>query len=381
MVHRLRVGVDATLLRARGKGVSRFLFQFLAAAAATPGLPIDFVVFVDAAADLPSLPQHDRITYMPVHITKGLAWDLWGFRRALRRTRADMAFTLADRVCVDVPYVLYVFEVPDYRAAVSDKNARIYQRLADLATRWMFPRSARRAAQIAVSSAFTGEDLRCRYHVRPEKITLIYPAPAPEFQPARNQCARERVRAKYEAPDGYLLHFSSRNDPRDNTGRVLSAFAKTVQETGHRKRLVIAGVDRLTAFGWNALQCQPGLEGRITFAGFQIGEELVELYQAADAYVDPSLYEGFGFQVAEAMACGIPVICSNTTSLPELVGDAALLVDPLDVAQLADAIRTVVSDPDAAAVMKQRGQLRIERFTWRRTVEALLDLIVHSNVR
>jgi glycosyltransferase involved in cell wall biosynthesis len=136
--------------------------------------------------------------------------------------------------------------------------------------------------------------------------------------------------------------------------------------------LVVAGpVDRL----------RPGLQTRaerqrvdVEWRGFQTGGDLVGLYQGAIAYVDPSLYEGFGLQAAEALACATPVIASNRTSLPEVVGDAGILLDPTDVMGFARAMRRVVEEPAFAADLREKAVAQASRFTWPRTVEGVLDV-------
>ena len=116
-----------------------------------------------------------------------------------------------------------------------------------------------------------------------------------------------------------------------------------------------------------------GVADSIRWAGFQTSDGLVDLYRGAIAYVDPSLYEGFGLQAAEALACGTPVIASNTTSLPEVVGDAGILLDPHDVAGFAAAMRRVAEDEALAADLGAKALAQAERFDWEQTARALLE--------
>jgi glycosyltransferase involved in cell wall biosynthesis len=156
-----------------------------------------------------------------------------------------------------------------------------------------------------------------------------------------------------------VLHIGS-DDPRDNTDTALAAFARA---DAHPVRLLVAGGVQGGA--------QPGVE----FLGRVTDEELVLLYQGAAAYLDTSLYEGFGYQALEALALGAPYVGSNATSLPEVVGDAGLLVDPTDVDALAAALSRVLAEPGLADELRRRGFERARTFTWERTADALLALL------
>ena len=152
-----------------------------------------------------------------------------------------------------------------------------------------------------------------------------------------------------------MLHIGS-NDPRDDTPTALAA-ARAAGE-----RLVVVGGYAGPADGAEVV-------GRVT------DDELVARYRRADAFVDTSLYEGFGFQVLEAMACGTPVVASNTTSIPELVGDAALLCPPGDVDAFAAALRRLRTEEGLADDLRRRGLARAKEFTWERTAQQLSDVV------
>jgi glycosyltransferase involved in cell wall biosynthesis len=117
-----------------------------------------------------------------------------------------------------------------------------------------------------------------------------------------------------------------------------------------------------------------GLSERVLLTRYLPEKDLVELYQAASAYLDPSLYEGFGLQVLEAMACGVPVVCSNATSLPETVGDAAITCDPDDVAAFSAGLEAVLNNPERAAMMRAAGLRQAARFSWQRTTRELIRI-------
>ena len=186
------------------------------------------------------------------------------------------------------------------------------------------------------------------------------------------------ARARYGLPDRYLL-FVGTIEPRKNLGRILTAFER-LHATGLTDALVIVGKR-----GWLYDDFFARLEGSpakqaVIFPGFVPDADLPAVYAGAQALAFPSEFEGFGLPVLEAMACGTPVVCSNTSSLPEVAGDpsagsgqaAALLVDPLDVDALTDALRRVLSDPALATELRGRGLAQAARFSWARAAEETL---------
>lgn len=367
----MRIGFDAIHLSRSRKGAARFEHSIIQTLA-SHNSGHHFVIFLDCDRASLKLPICDTITYISGPAHNLLSWEQFHLPLLASRYQVHCLLTLADRLPLTYqgPIVTYLFEVPDYRQkmAIVTKN-RSYQRVSDILTRLMFPRSLRRAARIAAASHATGRDLQEMYGVSPAKIDVVYGAADDSFQTTQDQVLLTNVRASYGAPGGYVLHFST-GDPRDNTAVALAAFADA--RLPSCKKLILAGGADLENIGLASLITELGLSGRVITLGFQIGQALVELYQAADAYIDPSMYEGFGFQVLEAMACGVPVVCSSTTSLPEVVGDAAITCDPHDVESLAYGLEIVVNNREQSEVMLSSGIKQASKFSWQRTARELV---------
>ncbi len=239
-----------------------------------------------------------------------------------------------------------------------------------------------KAAQaiIAVSQQ-TRRDLTALYHVPEEKIHVVYEGVDARFAPGDPaQVARIRERFSPERP--YLLMVGTL-EPRKNHAAALRVLARLARE-GFPHRLLIAG-----GRGWlfrpiRKLVDELGLGDRVRFTGYVTDEELPALYTGADCLVMPSLYEGFGFPVLEAMACGTPVVCSNVSSLPEVAGSAALLVDPRDEEALLAGVRRVLTEPTLARELSQRGRRQAARFSWSRCAEetvAVYQAVVQEAAR
>ncbi|RLC69773.1 MAG: glycosyltransferase family 1 protein [Chloroflexi bacterium] len=241
------------------------------------------------------------------------------------------------------------------------------------------PRSVRRADHVIADSHSTKRDLVELLGTPAGKVTVIHSGVEPRFRPIVDRAALGPVRQRYDLPERFIISVGTLQ-PRKNFATLVEAFARLKSETGNWKpgarslKLVIAG-----GRGWlyeeifarvEAL----GLQGDVLFPGFVADEDLPALYNLAEAFVLPSLYEGFGLPPLEAMACGTPVVTSNVSSLPEVVGDAGLMVEPADVESLAAAIERVLEDGGLRREMVQRGLARAKEFTWERAARRLLGV-------
>jgi glycosyltransferase involved in cell wall biosynthesis len=226
--------------------------------------------------------------------------------------------------------------------------------------------SARRAARVIAVSAHTASDVVARLGVPPERVAVVPNAVGEEFRPEPDARVLAEFRAAKGLPERFVL-FVGTLEPRKNVAGLLRAFAR-VAAAEPEVPLVIAG-----GKGWLydeifALHKQLGLGDRVRFTGYAAAEELPRLYAAATVFVYPSFYEGFGLPPLEAMACGTPVVASNASSLPEVVGEAGLTVDPRDEGALAAALLLLLRDPDRRAALRAAGLARAAGFSWARTV-------------
>jgi glycosyltransferase involved in cell wall biosynthesis len=205
------------------------------------------------------------------------------------------------------------------------------------------------------------------------KVSVIYEAANPSAQQLDPAVAHRHVRERYGIADRFIL-FVSTIEPRKNLPTLLAAYSKLLDTYKTNARLVIAGHK-----GWLTEEVDAAIEkyklgDRVCFLGSVPNEELVYLYNAARVFALPSLYEGFGLPPLEAMASGTPVIVSNVSSLPEVVGDAGLLVDPNDVEGWAVALHRVLTDDALHAGMAEKGLVRAAHFSWERAARETLGV-------
>ncbi len=242
----------------------------------------------------------------------------------------------------------------------------------ELTTRW----HARVASQVLADSEATRRDLVRVYGADPARITVVYPGCDPAFRPASEEQVAV-VRRRYGLAGDYVLHVGTLQ-PRKNLGRLLAAFAALKPRSSDGVLLVLAGPPGTAARVLHEQAQTLGIAKRVRFLGYVPFENLPALMTGARVLAMPSLYEGFGLPVVEAMACGTPVVCANRSSLPEVAGDAALLVDPLDVHAWTDALEKALWDEALRAELRERGFRQAGKFTWeeaaRRTLEAFRKL-------
>ena len=238
--------------------------------------------------------------------------------------------------------------------------------------------SAHRATLILADSAATKADLIAAYQIAPDKIRVVYPGVDGLFRATEARVAA--VRTQYELPERYWL-FVGTLQPRKNIVRLIAAYQQWRQQASEADKaipLVLAG-----RRGWLADTLPLDSPG-VLLLGYVADADIAAVYSGALALVFPSLYEGFGFPVIEAMCCGTPVLCSNTSSLPELAADAALRVDPLDIDAISTGMAKLATDPALRADLVERGYKQAARFSWQtaalQTLNALSDAKILKNL-
>jgi glycosyltransferase involved in cell wall biosynthesis len=257
----------------------------------------------------------------------------------------------------DLAFLLY----PHF---LTRESARYYGHI-DQAVRW--------TDHIIAVSESTKQDTVRHLGVAEDKITVVYEAANPIFRPLDRAEAREKVRNRHGV-DGPFVLFVSTIEPRKNVPTLLRAMWQLGERYKEDVHLVLAG-----GKGWLyedafAVVDELGLDDRVHFVGRVSSEDLLYLYNAAEMLAHPAFYEGFGLPPLEAMACGLPVIVSAVASLPEVVGDAGLLVDPHDADELTVAIHRVLNEPDLAAEMRDKGIRQAARFSWERAARETLSI-------
>ena len=284
--------------------------------------------------------------------------------RILRKHKADL-FLSPDgflSLSTDVPQlsVMHDLNFEHYPEDLPAAYSRYY--------RSFFPRFAQKAARIVTVSEFSKQDIVKHYAVPDERIDVVHNGVSAVYAPLALDEQRG-VREKVTGGAPYLICVGSMH-ARKNVARLLLAFDRIAAEQP-ALRLVFVGEQMFHDPRMEEAWAQVKHKDRVVFTGRLGQKELRRTLGAAMALVYVSYFEGFGIPVAEAMKCGVPVVCANATSLPEVAGDAALYCDPFNVDDIAQAMRTITSDPSLRERLSAAGLQRAERYTWDRTAEGL----------
>jgi glycosyltransferase involved in cell wall biosynthesis len=246
-------------------------------------------------------------------------------------------------------------------------------RLAHAYARTMMRGSARRSRRVLTVSEASKQDILHYLRVPAEKVEVIYNGLDERLAtpPTADEMARVRARFQLESP---FILYTGNIKPHKNVDRLIEAYSILRRRGFHDTRLLIIGDDVSKYPNLRRLVHRFQLHQHVRFLGFVPDATLSALYRLASVFVFPSLYEGFGLPPLEAMAAGAPVITSNVSSLPEVVDDAALLVDPMDAGAIADAMARVLGDPQLAADLRARGFERVKAFSWQRSVARIREV-------
>ena len=366
----MRVGYITYGLDRAPTGIGRYAVDLVRALAALPAAP-EVVLLTTEQKDTHALwPmfEHHRLSgcrLLPLLITRGHI----EIARAAARYHLDL---------IHDPNGILPFLAPRRRtrrvATIHDAFAYVYpqthNRLDTWRYRWMLPHAVRRVDRVLTDSLCSQRDIQRFLHVPDAQIQTIPCAVDPYFVPIPDSPERRTLLQTYGIKPPYLFYVGGIT-ARKNISRLLEAFAQ-LAPTYPDLTLVIGGKRQWQTSEIDETFAHLNVGGRVHFTGYVADADLPALYSAARAFVFPSLYEGFGLPPLEAMACGTPVVCSNVSSLPEVVGDAALTVDPYDVSGLASAIERLLIDDGLHTMMAERGLARAAQFSWQQTAEQTL---------
>jgi glycosyltransferase involved in cell wall biosynthesis len=352
----MRVLVDAHMLGDRETGNETYVRGLLSGLATIDGIAV-------AAAIQPGHRSEEQLP-------GSIAWLPLPSSSSWRRLSRDLA-RLARTWGADVVHSTYIapFGSPcPVVVSVHDVSFRRYPQYFSWKDRALFstllPSSLRRAGAILTLSAHARDELHRFFPRLRAPIHVVPAAPGGSFRPMDAGAAEPAATRRGLRPP-FLLAVGSLQ-PRKNLVRLIEAYA-ALRQDHPAIQLAIVGPNGFHSSRVKDTIVERGVSGSVRLLGYVEEEDLVALYNAAIGLVYPSVYEGFGLPVVEAMACGRPVIASNTSSLPEVAGDAAILVDPFDVSALHGAMERLVTEPRVAESLSARGLAQAARFSWRRT--------------
>src|SRR5215475_7735138 len=371
---KMRIGIDAHAIGARQGGNETYISNLIKSLAEIDGdnLYTIYLANADAAArwreeftnryknfSIRLLPPPTPLVRVPVYLTYEL------FRRPVDVLHVQYT---APPFC-RIPIVVTIHDL------AFERMPETFTRRGSFQLKLTVRRTAKKAARIATVSEYSRQDLLDIYKLPPEKVVVTYNGVESHFTPRPDlPNESQEIRSRYGISRDFLLAVGSLQ-PRKNLIRLIRAYAKLRSEradftpqlgiVGRRVWLTHEIFDEVKKHRW---------ADDVILTGYVADEDLPALYRAAKAFVYPSLFEGFGLPPLEAMACGTPVVTSGVSSLPEVTGGAALLIDPNDERALANALIEIVSNERLRAELRERGIAQAKKFTWRDAAEKTLRL-------
>lgn len=360
----MRVGYLTYGLDRAPTGIGRYAAELLKALASLPQAPEIVLLTTERADKLQIWNQFERHALIGCHLLPGLMTvGHLAVSAASARYHLDLVHD-PNGIAPFLGPAAGARRVVTIHDAFAYVDPRTHNRLDNWRYRWQLPSAARRADAVITVSNCSKRDLTRHLRLDPDQVHVISEGVDPQFSHEPEPNELHRILARYHIKRPYLLYVGGING-RKNIARLYEAYA-CVRKRHADLALVIVGKRQWRASDIDLTARRLGLESVVQYTGYMPDADLPAIYGAAEAFVFPSLYEGFGLPPLEAMACGTPVVTSNTSSLPEVVEDAALTVDPCDVGALVKAIERVLSDATLRSELRARGIQRAHHFTWQR---------------
>ena len=371
----MRIGIDARLLSYR-RGMGNFLYNLVIELINLDERNQYLLYTNKSLGDELALSDNFQIHMLPMPIYP--SWEQVALPLAAKRDGLDVLHCPANTGPLWLPQgVSLVLTIHDVMymlpTSVLPASPSLYQRLGRL-YRWLVvPPVARQATAIVTDSHYSRKDIVKYLDLAEDSVRVVWGAPNRACRVITDTSILDKVRAKYALDRPFILALAG-VDPRKNTRRVIEAFATFLEDTSAAYQLALVGLPSSAQSFFFRYAQESGVANQIVFTGFIPEEDLVALYNLADVFVYPSLYEGFGLPVLEAMACGTPVVTSPTGSLPEIAGEAALFVDSNNAEAISRGIIRVLGDKELAQHLRTLGFEQTSHFSWHQTAVEMLRI-------
>lgn len=371
----IKIGINARYLQRKVTGIERYLLELIKNMTRLEPTK-KFVLFFCGHEPVPDLQLPNNVdSYISKRNTRNriwrIVWEQYLLAKELRQKNIQLFHGPS--------FVVPLAKPCKYILTVHDLSYYLYPESLTVATRLYFkfflPHSLKKADKIIADSQSTKKDLIRLFKTPEDKINVIYLGIDKEIYALKNKSLLAQVRHKYNLPEKFIL-FIGMLSPRKNLPRMLNAF-NILKKKGYPHKFVVVG-----AKGWLyesifANVKKQNLQDEVIFTGYVPDAELPAFYKLADLFLFTTLYEGFGLPILEAMASGCPVVTSTTSSMPEVAGDAALLVDPKNVGEIAKAMENILTNKKLKQELIRAGSRQIKKFSWKKTAEETLYLYNH----
>ena len=363
----MRVGVDAFVLGSHGGGIETYVRNVIGALGAIDP-DGDYALLLNHPLPAHAIPRAERMRQVVAPARYGRWRVPFATSLALMRERIDVVHVQEAAPLLFPSKIVLTLHDIAYERYPHFFDPAVVKKL-----RVRVPTTIRRAAAIVTDSEYSKRDIMRRYGVPLDGITVAPLAADPIFRPLHDEARMAAIRERYVTGQRFIVCVGDLQ-PRKNLKTLIEAYVRLRRQDIVRHKLVLIGRRAWLFDDIFAAARASGYKDDLVFTGYVPDDDLVALYNAADLFVYPSIYEGFGLPPLEAMACGTPVITSDTSSLPEVVGDAGLMVAPLDVEALATAMARALRDADLLARLSAKGLRRASTYSWESTARIILGV-------
>ncbi|MBU2578197.1 glycosyltransferase family 4 protein [Patescibacteria group bacterium] len=364
----MRIGIDLHMVNDFMQGSRTYTYNVTRALIEIDRKNDYFLYFSNIQKSIPPFLQRSNVHIKRIVPTNRAIRLPFSFPLKLANDRIDVFHCqyMAPPV-LRTPYVVTLHDI------LYEHYPEFFPPLLRFFMKLFYPYCARRAAYVLTVSQYCKNSIVDIYGLPEEKVEVAYDGVSNDFRPHRNKTLIDAVAKKYGIASNYIL-FVGRLEPRKNIPGLLKAFYTLKKKTSAPYQLVIVGMKDFKYQKIFNTVTKYQLEKDVIFTGRVKQKDLPLIYNGADLFVYPSFGEGFGIPPLEAMACGVPVITSDTTALPEVVGDAGILINPWDTNELSEMMNKVLSDDGLRNKMINRGLEQSKRFSWSKTAETVLQV-------
>ena len=366
----MRIGIEAQRIFRKNKHGMDFVVLQEIKELQKMDTPHEYFVFVKPGVDR-CIESSEHVHIIEVNCPSYPLWEQWALPRAARKAGVDILHCTSNTAPIwcDIPLVLTLHDII-FLEPRDKKNKSLYQNLGYFYRQWNVPRILKKCRRIITVSDFELGNIKQKLQLPDSQLKMIYNGYNEWFRPIESDKQQYR---KYIADAGYFF-FLGNTDPKKNTERTLVAYAKYLELSEVKRPLLMADLDQEYLNGIIERNGIEAIRDHIVMPGYIINSDLPYIYNNAFAFLYTSLRESFGIPLLEAMACGTPVITSNKSSMPEIAGHDAILINPESSDEIALKMLQLERDTDFYQRQKAVGLERAKLFSWRKTTENLLRL-------
>jgi len=380
----MRIGIEAQrLFRPQKHGMDRVALELI------KNLQVldkknEYFIFVKPDVDNKVISSTDNFHIVEVEGGAYPIWEQFKLPKLAKAYNCDVLHCTSNTapLALKIPLITTLHDVIFKEGSVLEQltsSASWYQKIGNLYRRLIVNGIVKKSDRLITVSNFERQNISKIYKLDDSKIQTVHNGVNENFKGKIDDKAKARVKQKYNLPDHFLLHLGN-TDPRKNTARVLKAFYMYIYVYAEDLKLVLVGLNeaKLSSI-LKSIDLEEELSDKIIPTGYVVDKDLPVLFSLSELFLFPSLREGFGIPIIEAMACGTPVITSNTSSMPEVAGDAACLVNPNSTENIYEGIVKVRTDQNYRKQLSKKGFARYTSFSWENAAKRVLKIYNQFN--